>query len=150
MIVVQGATPKDEAAWFEMRRALWPATSGARHRQEVADFFAFRSRREPQAVLIARDATGRAVGSAEVSIGPFAEGCETDRVAYLEGWFVEPDVRGTGIGRALVQAVEAWGRAQGSSELASDTYPEDAASTAAHLAVGFADVGLVRCFRKAL
>ena len=101
-------------------------------------------------MLIARDGTGRAVGFAELSIRPYAEGCDTDRVAYLEGLFVVPDARGTGVGRALVDATEAWGRAQGCTELASDTEHDNTASTAAHLALGFADVGLVRCFRKAL
>jgi len=68
-------------------------------------------------------------------------------VAYLEGWFVAPEPRGQGGGRALVAAAEAWGREQGCRELASDTEHENDVSTAAHLALGFEDVGLVRCFR---
>lgn len=150
MVVVQGARPEDQPDWLEMRRALWPTASEAEHREEVADFFGFRSRREPQAVLIARDDSGRAVGFVELSIRPYAEGCSTDRVAYLEGWFVRPDARATGVGRALVQAAEDWGRAQGCTELASDTEADNAVSAAAHLAVGFTDAGLVRCFIKSL
>lgn len=150
MTVVSGVTREDVPAWLEMRRALWPTTSEAEHRQEIEDFLGFRSRREPQAVLIARDESARPVGFAELSIRAYAEGCATDRVGYLEGWYVAPGARGTGVGRALVEAAEAWSRGQGCTEFASDTEWDNAASTAAHLALGFTDVGLVRCFRKAL
>jgi RimJ/RimL family protein N-acetyltransferase len=53
-------------------------------------------------------------------------------------------------GRALVAAAEAWGRREGCSEFASDADPNNEASIAAHRALGFADVGLIRCFRKTL
>lgn len=71
-------------------------------------------------------------------------------MAYLEGWYVEPDVRRRGIGRALVRAAEDWGRTQGCTEFASDTEIENAASAAAHTALGFEEVDRVRCFRKRL
>jgi hypothetical protein len=41
-------------------------------------------------------------------------------VAYLEGWYVDRDVRRHGIGAALVHAAEAWARERGYRELASD------------------------------
>lgn len=150
MAVVTGVTADDRQAWLEMRRALWPTASEAEHRQETDDYFGFRSRREPQAVLIARDDTGRPMGFAELSIRPYAEGCATDRVGYLEGWYVTPEARRAGVGRALLSAAEAWARGQGCSEFASDTEADNAGSAAAHLALGFTDVGLVRCFRKSL
>ena len=97
-----------------------------------------------------RSFEGRLVGFAEVSIRPYAEGCRSSRVAYLEGWFVLADARNLGAGRALIGAAEDWGRAQGCSEFASDADPGNDLSRAAHRAVGFTDVGLVRCFRKDL
>lgn len=150
MVAIRGVVPEDRAAWLDMRMALWPETGEAQHRREIEDFFGMRSRREPQAVFIARDDSGRAVGFAELSIRPYAEGCTTDRVAYLEGWFVAESARGRGVGRALVRAAEEWGRAHGCTEFASDAEPDNAASAAAHQALGFTDVGLVRCFRKPL
>lgn len=42
------------------------------------------------------------------------------------------------------------GRAQGCIEFGSDTEPDNEISRVAHHALGFQDVGLVRCFRKAL
>ena len=90
------------------------------------------------------------VGVAELSIRPYAESCVTDRVAYLEGWFVEPSTRRRGVGRALVEAAEGRGRAQGCSEFASDAAPDNAVSIRAHRALGFTDAGLIRCFHKKL
>lgn len=55
-----------------------------------------------------------------------------------------------GVGRALVEAGERWGRSQGCTEFASDAEPENDVSAAAHTSCGFVDVGMVRCFRKGL
>jgi aminoglycoside 6'-N-acetyltransferase I len=131
-----------------MRGELWPGSRDA-HARQIARFFDGHLR-EPLAVLIAKDREGRAVGFAELSIRPYAEGCTTDHVGFLEGWYVEPDVRGRGIGRALIAASEEWARSQGCSEFASDAEVDNDASVAAHLALGFVDRGLVRCFSKTL
>jgi aminoglycoside 6'-N-acetyltransferase I len=47
-------------------------------------------------------------------------------------------------------AVEAWGRAQGCSELGSDTEFDNTHSAAAHRALGFTEVMRIACFRKEL
>jgi aminoglycoside 6'-N-acetyltransferase I len=130
-----------------LRHALWPDGSEAEHRQEVERFITDLGRRG--AVLVAEGESGL-LGFAEVSIRAYAEGCRTDRVGYLEGWFVEPDARRRGIGRQLVAAAEAWARAQGCVEFASDAEADNELSAAAHRALGFAEVGLIRCFRRDL
>jgi aminoglycoside 6'-N-acetyltransferase I len=140
--------PGDADRWLELRRALWPGAAD-RHQDDIARYFAGRSR-EPLAVLLAEDENGWITGFAELSVRAYAEGCESDRVAFLEGWYVAPEARGQGVGRALVAAAEAWGRAQGCSEFASDAEADNAVSAAAHRALGFTEVGLVRCFRKDL
>ena len=146
---IRPVTARDAAAWLTMRCELWPDGTEPEHRQEIEQFLAGQAD-EPKAVLIARDASGTATGFAELSIRSYAEGCRTRRIAYLEGWFVASEARGRGIGRALVESAEAWGRRQGCTEFASDAQPDNRASIAAHRAVGFEDVGLVRCFRKPL
>lgn len=133
-----------------MRRELWPedgATPG--HADEIEAYFAGRERLL-QEVLIAFDAAGHAVGFAELSIRPYAEDCVTDRVAYLEGWYVDATHRRRGVGRALVQAAEQWGLAQGCREFASDALIDNAVSAAAHSALGFVETAQIRCFRKDL
>ncbi len=67
-----------------------------------------------------------------------------------EGWYVSAAHRKSGVGRALIDAVIAWGRSQGCTEMASEATPDNEGSLAAHLAVGFDDAGLVRCFRRDL
>ena len=149
MLVVRPVGMDDAQAWLRLRCALWPDGSEGEHRGEIRDFLTGRAR-EPSAVLLAEDAAGRPLGVVELSIRPCAEGCRTNRVAYLEGWYVVPDARRGGVGRSLVEAAEGWARAQGCTELASDTQPDNATSIAAHQALGFEDVGFVRCFRKEL
>ncbi len=58
--------------------------------------------------------------------------------------------RRRGVGRALCEAFEAWARDRGCRELASDTWPENAASIAAHRRLGFEEVDRVVTFRKPL
>jgi aminoglycoside 6'-N-acetyltransferase I len=133
-----------------MRLALWPEGSEAEHRQEIDLFFSAEFPRDPWAVLLAEDAERQALGFVELSIRAYAEGCRSNRVAYLEAWYVRSESRNRGIGRALIAASEDWGRGQGCTEFASDAHPENDASAAAHVALGFVDAGLVRCFRKDL
>jgi len=146
---VRAVTPADLDSWLGMRLALWPEGSAAEHRDEIGRFLSGRAA-EPQAVLVAESAAGGLVGFVELSIRPCAEGCRTDRVAYLEGWYVAPAARRAGAGLALVAAAEHWARSQGCTEIASDTQPDNEVSAAAHRAAGFDEVGLVRCFRKEL
>lgn len=145
---IEPVTPADRDVWITMRGELWPGSRGA-HPRDVDRFYAGRAR-DPLSVLLAKDDNGHALGFAELSIRSYAEGCTSDNVAFLEGSFVVPDARGRGVGRALVAACEQWARSQGCSEFASDAEPDNEASIAAHLAVGFSDEGLVRCFRKKL
>ena len=91
---------------------------------------------------------GGLCGLVEVSIHESAPGCETDRVGYLEAWYVDEDQRRGGLGRALVEQAEAWARAAGCREMASDTNPTYPLSPAAHEALGYAEVE--RYFRKEL
>jgi aminoglycoside 6'-N-acetyltransferase I len=147
-VSVRPVTRADEAAWLQMRVELWPGPRDE-HAREIARFFDGQLR-NPLGVLIAYDREGRILGFAELSIRPYAEGCTTDRVGYLEGWYVRPEARGRGIGRALVAAAEDWARSQGCSEFASDTQPDNDESVAAHLALGFVDRGLIHCFSKTL
>jgi aminoglycoside 6'-N-acetyltransferase I len=132
-----------------MRRALWPEGSAAEHRAELDRFFAGRSR-DPLGILIAETRAGRAIGFAEVSIRSYAEDCRTDRVGFLEGWWVAPTHRRRCVGRALVEAAEGWARRRRCVEFASDSLPHNRVSIAAHRALGFSDAGSVVCFRKDL
>ena len=148
-MIVRLVTPSDAPAWLRLRHALWSSHPESEHAAEIAEFLEGHAR-EPLAVLVAADEADQLMGFVELSIRAYAEGCHTDRVAYLEGWYVVPDARNEGVGRALIAAAEAWGRSQGCVEFASDAELANEASVAAHQALGFVEVGRVRCFRKDL
>ena len=102
------------------------------------------------AVLVADRGNGRLAGFVEIGSRTYAEGCASTPVAFLEGWYVDPDVRRTGIGARLVRAAEDWARANGYSEIASDTELDNHISLRAHLALGYDEVERQICFRKSL
>jgi aminoglycoside 6'-N-acetyltransferase I len=149
MIHVRPVTPADAGAWLQMRCALWPEGSENEHRDEINRFFAGQ-RRDPLHTLLALDGSDRPLGFAELAIRPYAEDCLTDRVAYLEGWYVEPEARRRGVGTSLVRAAEDWARAQGCAEFASDALIDDQISAAAHRSLGFEETAQIRCFRKVI
>ncbi len=101
--------------------------------------------------FLAFDANGRAIGLAEAALRhDYVNGTETSPVGFLEGWYVAPEWRFRGIGRALVEAVAQWAQAQGCAELASDALLENDESHAAHAGCGFEETERVVYFRRRL
>lgn len=145
-LLVRPLEPRDAEAWERMRTDLWP---GGDHSGEVRAFIEHGPQPSYEAVLIA-ERDGVPVGFAELSIRTSSPGCDTDRIAYLEGWYVAPQARATGVGRALVKASEAWGIARGCREFASDVELENTLSQRAHDALGFTEVERVVFYMKNL
>ncbi len=139
--------PSDHNEWLRMRRALWPETA-----VEVleAEMVAILADTDNQAVFVIPRATGALGGFIEVSIHPHALGCRTRNVGYLEGWYVDPDLRRSGIGRELIAAAESWARAHGCRETASDSLSDNDVSITAHRACGYVVTGKLVHFMKRL
>lgn len=146
-LVVRPATRADADRWCTLRTALWPDGSADEHALEIERFFW--SGGDPAACLVA-EWTGQVIGFAEFGIRGHADGCVTDRIGYLEGWYVTPAWRRRGIGRALVTAGEAWARARGCREFASDAALDNRLGQAAHRALGFAEAGRTVSYCKPL
>ncbi len=149
MVTCRAVKEGDAVAWTRLRQALWPDAVPGEHADAIARYFAG-TLPEPIMVLFAEDGHARPIGFVELSLRAYAEGCQSDNVAYVEGWYVAPEARGRGVGRALIEAAEDWARGQGCTELASDAELDNAVSAAAHEALGFSDVGQIRCFQKVL
>src|SRR5205823_2365886 len=153
-VQVRPAYRPDRDEWVRMRSALWPDDGGAGHGDDVGAFFATGTFRWsegllPCKVLVAERPEGGLCGFVEASVRPFVDGCTTRPVGYVEGWFVDPDVRRQGIGRKLVEAAERWA-AQGCREMASDAHLGNTVSHAAHQALGFEESERLVHFRKRL
>lgn len=149
MTTIRGVTAEDRDEWVRLRHALWPEGTVDEHGRD-ADRFLAGNRHEPAEVLIAFEDHGRAVGFVELSIRNIVDDCSSDRVGYLEGWYVVPDARRQGIGRALVAAGERWARSRGCREFASDARLDNDVSHRAHQALGFTETGRSVNFRKDL
>lgn len=132
-------------AWAEMRAALWPDEDPAGLRVEAGEMLAAGA----CTVLLARH-DGRVVGFLELTLRSHVEGCDSSPVGYIEAWYVAPDQRGRGVGRALVAAAERWCRERGCSHIGSDTEVSNVQSQAAHRALGFRELPPIVCFYKPL
>ena len=141
-------TSVDDADWLSLRLQLWPDCPREQHLEEMASFL-----REPNRFVqfIVRDPGGRGLGLAEASIRTdYVNGTASSPVAYLEGLYVVPEARGTGVARRLVLAVSEWALAAGCNELASDTQPENLVSQAVHTRLGFVETERAVFFSKSL
>ena len=142
---VRRADTADLASWMAMRLTLWPDAD------DTVDALLAQLEEDHQVVLLAFDADGRAIGFAEATLRhDYVNGTESSPVGFLEGLYVIPAARRSGVGRALVDAVERWTRERGCQELASDALIDNTASHAAHAAYGFEETERVVYFRKAL
>jgi len=149
MTQIRAVATVDANAWLRMRLALWPDATADEHQRAIDRYFAGH-RHDPREVLLAFDAAGSALGFVELSIRNVVDSCVTDRVGYLEGWYVEPAARRRGVGRALVAAAERWALQEGCTEFGSDAVVHNLVSQAAHRSLGFEETGQVRTFRKDL
>ena len=146
MVTIRRARPDDQHEHGRMRALLWPDEDAAALESELDEFLA-----DPtQVAFVAeRDAdTGRLCGFAEASVRRFANSNDESPCAFLEGWWVDEDMRRTGVGRALIAAVENWARSEGFHELGSDALLENTLSHTAHRALGFEERERVIYFRK--
>jgi aminoglycoside 6'-N-acetyltransferase I len=139
------ASEPDRADWRRLRGELWPHLSEEESNADISNMLA-----TGWCCLIARDASGVALGFAEATLRhDYVEGCETSPVGFLEGIYVSPPFRRRGVARSLVDAVEAWARTQ-SAELASDAAIHNVDSQNFHRACGFEETRRVVYFRKKL
>lgn len=144
-------TPNDRAEWQRLLSGLHPELPEADHLPSIEAYLSGTPIDEliPSAVFVAERPNGRLGGFLELSVRNYAEGCSGE-TPYVESWFVDDDLRGTGIGRALMEAAERWARERGFSHLASDALLDNTLSHAAHEAVGFEVVERIVVFRKRL
>jgi aminoglycoside 6'-N-acetyltransferase I len=136
----------DFTEWLRMRCLLWPVHDLDELRIEMDEIMV-----DPlQPVFVAERPDGSLGGFLEASIHHDTYGTDTRPVGYIEGWYVDADLRRQGVGGALMAAAEAWAVDQGFKEMASDCEIDNWVSLQAHLAHGYEDVERLIHFRKIL
>ena len=144
--MIRNCREGDHDEWHRMRRSLWDDCPDDQHLREMDEIL----EGETEIVFVAERPDGRLCGFLEVSIRPWAIGCEPRQVGYIEGWYVDEDVRREGVGRALVGAAEAWARSKGCRQMASDAELWNTVSHQAHGALGYEEAGRLVLFKKDL
>ena len=130
-----------------MRDLLWP---GAKDDHEIETQLFFTAPDEKLATFVLDRQDEQLGGFIEIGQRNYAEGCASSPVAYIEGWYIDADLRRQRLGAALVGVAEQWARDQGLTEIASDAEICNDVSIQAHRALGYKEEVRVVCFRKEL
>jgi len=146
-MVLRELRPDEGEPGLRLRERLWPDTPTDELEREQEEIL---SDPANNAVLVAETPAGELAGFVEVRIRDWAEGCETRPVGYIEGWYVEPEHRRTGICRRLIEAAERWSLDRGCTEMGSDADLQNEVSHRAHRALGYEEVTRLVCFSKKL
>lgn len=136
----------DWAEWLRMSLALF---DGCTEEELTKGMREFRGRDDGEVFVVDRG-DGSLAGFVEAGSRPYAEGCDTSPVGYVEAWYVDGDLRRQGYGRALLAAAEDWARQRGYREMASDALLDNETSHRAHKSAGYAEVERIVTFRKVL
>lgn len=134
-MAVRGMRAEDRAQVAEWKRLIWSGED---------------SEDPGEMVWVWESADASLGGFVSATVRAWAEGCSSAPVPYVEGWYVREDLRRTGVGRALIAAVEHWARAAGFTEIGSDAHLDNTTSVRAHRQLGFRPTERVQFFCKSL
>lgn len=132
------------ADWLQLRILLWPDHEDV-HLLEMRQLL-----EQPHTLqLLSYNDQQQAIAMLEASIRyEYVNGTQTSPVAFLEGIYVLPEYRRTGVASALVQQVEPWAKQFACTEFASDATLDNTVSHAMHRALGFQETERVIYFKK--
>jgi aminoglycoside 6'-N-acetyltransferase I len=136
----------DLAEWLRMRRSLWGDCPDEQQAREMDEVLAG----DLDEVFFAERPDGGLCGFLEAALRSRANGCDSSPVGYIEGWFVDEDVRRQGVGCALVEVAEVWARSKGCRQMASDAELWNDVSHQAHRAVGYEESARLVLYKKDL
>ena len=99
-MIARPIEPRDRPTWAAMRAALWTDDDPDRLGHETLMHFS--GTPVADAVFICEDKDGSVCGFLELGLRPYAEGCASSPVPFIEGWYVSPVARHKGAGAALL------------------------------------------------
>ncbi|MCZ6645554.1 MAG: GNAT family N-acetyltransferase [SAR324 cluster bacterium] len=145
MVEIRTLNESNLDGWLKLRRKLWPSATRTQHRGEVRELM-----QSDNFIAWAAWHGIEAIGFLELYVRPFANGCDSRPVPFLEGIWVDSSWRSKGIGRQLLHAAVNWARSEGFTEMGSDADLDNTVSHQAHSAWGFVETERVIYFRKKL
>lgn len=144
--MIQKATGKESRVVAGLALLLWPNHTLEDLEEELLEYITS----DKAAIFIAYEET-EPIGFAQCQLRQdYVEGTESSPVGYLEGVFVKENKRKEGIGKQLVFQCEAWAKAKGCVEFASDCELTNEESLYFHLKMGFEEANRIICFTKKL
>jgi aminoglycoside 6'-N-acetyltransferase I len=147
-MIIERCTSVEHLGWLALREVLWTDCPHEQQLLEMAEHVAVPHR---FADFIAYSDRGTPLGLAEAAMRTdYVNGATSSPVAFLEGIYVLPEARRQGVAAALADAICAWVRECGCSELASDASLENHISHKVLRALGFEETERVVFFRKRL
>ena len=158
-ITIRRATLDDRAIVLHFHRALY-----IDHRDTIVDpvalpLFAYRDmdatlRDDVLGLLRSRESTVLLAERSGVPVGYISGHTEVDarrvlpRRGVIEDWYVDPELRGQGVGTRLMERMEGLFRARGCDVMESGTWAFNRGARDAHARAGFSEIEVK--FRKRL
>ena len=144
MYQIRKAASEDCTVVAALAQQLWPHHQPEDLMEEFAPLLL-----DPGAAVFLAFSADSPAGFAQCQLRyDYVEGTSGSPVGYLEGIFVAPAYRKTGLARSLLSACEAWAKEQGCTEFASDCELTNTDSLRFHLNVGFQEANRIICFTK--
>jgi ribosomal protein S18 acetylase RimI-like enzyme len=146
MKIIDVATKSDMHELLVMSQALWPDYTAT----ELETTFNSILESEKFQILLYRTQV-EAVGFIYIGIRTdYVEGSDSSPTGYVEGIYVKPGFRRSGVARSLLEAGEVWLRQQGCTQVGSDIYIDNQTSYNFHIHSGFKEAGRLIAFIKDL
>ena len=144
--MIREITSKDFQRWIELRCSLWPMHTKDEIESECKSLI----KNKNYKMWFYCNENGDVLGFIEATIKNSAVGCKTDKIGYIEAWYVLPEFQRQKIGTKLINKAENWAKSNGCKEMASDTTSEYPNSTIAHKSLGYKDCLGITHFCKVL
>ena len=134
---------KEICEYHRMRYVLWPyheENELYEEMQKTLNGNTFYKNELSWTTFVAVRENGKLGGFIEITLYPELEFSDSKPIGYIEGWYVDEDLRKTGVGRELVNTAIKWIISQECTEIASDVEEYNLVSQTAHLKLGFREV----------
>ena len=131
---------KEISEYHRMRHTLWPKHEEHELYEEMLKILkgkTFYRNELSWTIFVALRENGKLGGFIEITLYPELDFTNSKPVGFIEGWYVDEDLRKIGVGRELANTAIKWVMAQGCTEIASDVEEDNLISQMAHIRLDF-------------